>query len=222
MIAIRERERPKVVIIASPNNPTGNRIDSRDLKRFLDTCRDTIVMIDEAYWGFGSTENSYVKPYIDEYPNLIICRTFSKYFGLAGIRIGFAFAGKNLGVLTEFAKRYLGFNRISERLGEIALDNMKYYTKVGRQYEKDKELMYREFSKLRGFTPFRSFANFVLVDVPAEIRTELKCFLTERNLFIKFLDEPGFRTEVRISLGTREQNWVLVRAIKEFCRTHPY
>jgi histidinol-phosphate aminotransferase len=222
MITIYKREKPKVVVIASPNNPTGNRIDSQDLKRFLDVCRDTIVMIDEAYWGFGSTENAYVKPYIDEYPNLIICRTFSKFFGLAGSRIGFAFAGKNLGELIEFATRYLGYNRISERLGEIALDNVKYYTKVGKQYARDKEMMYREFSKLKGFTPYKSYANFILVDMPKEIRPELKKYLTERNLFIKFLDEEAFRTEARISLGTKEQNTMLVRAIKDFCRTHPH
>jgi histidinol-phosphate aminotransferase len=159
---------------------------------------------------------------VDEYPNLIICRTFSKFFGLAGTRIGFAFAGKNLNVLADFATRYLGYNRISERLGEIALDNMKYYLKVGRQYEKDKEMMYREFSKLKGFTPYKSYANFILVDMPKEIRAELKKYLTERNLIIKFLDEEAFRTEARISLGTKEQNKMLIGAIKEFCRTHPY
>ncbi|HLP17126.1 MAG TPA: aminotransferase class I/II-fold pyridoxal phosphate-dependent enzyme, partial [Bacteroidota bacterium] len=222
MIAIYNRERPKVVVIASPNNPTGNRIDSSDLKRFLDACKDAVVMIDEAYWGFGSTENDYVKPYIDKYPNLIICRTFSKFFGLAGIRIGFAFAGKNLDVLTAFATRYLGYNRVSERLGEIALDNLKFYLKIGRQYEKDKEMMYREFSRLKGFTPYKSFANFILVDIPKEIRPGLKQYLTERNLIIKFLDEEAFRSEVRISLGTKEQNKMLVTAIKEYCRTHPY
>jgi histidinol-phosphate aminotransferase len=222
MIAIYKRERPKVVVIASPNNPTGNRIEPQDLKRFLEACRDTIVMIDEAYWGFGSTDNEYVKPYIDQYPNLIICRTFSKFFGLAGTRIGFAFAGKNLGVLTAFATRYLGYNRISERLGEIALDNMKFYLTIGKQYEKDKAMMYREFLKLKGFTPYKSFANFILVDVPKEIRPALKQYLTERNLIIKFLDEDAFRSEVRISLGTKDQNKMLVGAIKEFCRTHPY
>ena len=78
MIQIYNDTKPKVVVIASPNNPTGNRINSKELKRFLDATKDTITMIDEAYWGFGSTENEYVKPYIDEYPNLIICRTFSK------------------------------------------------------------------------------------------------------------------------------------------------
>ncbi len=222
MIEIYQREKPKVVVIASPNNPTGNMIHTDDLKKFLDASRDTIVMIDEAYWGFGSTDNSYVKPFIEAYPNLIICRTFSKYFALAGCRIGFAFAGRNLEILIGFTTRYLGYNRISEKLGEICLDNMKYYEKVGKQYEKDKQMFYDLFSGLKGFTPYKSFANFILVDFPVEIRSGLKKYLTERNLLVKFLDEEAFRTEVRISLGTKEQNKLLAFAIKQYCKENPY
>ncbi|MBE2217473.1 MAG: histidinol-phosphate aminotransferase family protein [Ignavibacteria bacterium] len=218
MIQIYNDTKPKVVVIASPNNPTGNRIDSKDLKKFLDATRDTITMIDEAYWGFGSTENEYVKPYIDEYPNLIICRTFSKFFALAGFRIGFAFAGKNLDVLINFTTRYLGYNRVSEKLGQIALDNIKWYLKIGKQYEKDKAMMYREFLKLKDFVPFKSYANFMLVDIPVEIRAGLKKYLDERNLRIKFLDEDAFRTEARLSLGTKEENKLLMDTIKQYCK----
>jgi histidinol-phosphate aminotransferase len=218
MIDIYKSTNPKVVVIASPNNPTGNRIDSKELKRFLDVTKDTITMIDEAYWGFGSTENDYVKPYIDEYPNLIICRTFSKFFALAGFRIGFAFAGKNLDVLINFTTRYLGYNRVSEKLGEIALDNIDWYLKIGKQYEKDKEMMYREFGRLKGFVPFKSYANFILVDIPIDIRPGLKKYLDERNLMIKFLDEEAFRTESRISLGTHKQNKLLMETIKKYCK----
>lgn len=222
MIEIYRQEKPKVIVIASPNNPTGNRIDNESLKRFLDVSKDTIVMIDEAYWGFGSTDNSYVKPFIEEYPNLIICRTFSKYFALAGCRIGFAFAGKNLEVLIGFTTRYLGYNRISEKLGEICLDSMKYYEKVGKQYEKDKQMFYDEFFKLKGFVPYKSYANFILVDFPVAIRSGLKKYLTERNLLVKFLDEEAFRTEVRISLGTKKQNKLLMENIKQYCKDNPY
>ena len=118
MIEIYDREKPRIVLIASPNNPTGNRISKTDLHRFLDACRGALVMIDEAYWGFGSTENDYVKPFLDEFPNLVICRTFSKYYALAGCRIGFAFTGKNLEELMNYTVRYLGYNRISEKYNE--------------------------------------------------------------------------------------------------------
>jgi histidinol-phosphate aminotransferase len=216
MIKVYEMEKPRIVLIASPNNPTGNRIPKEDLHRFLDACRGALVMIDEAYWGFGSLENDYVKPYIDEFPNLVITRTFSKYFALAGCRIGYAFAGKNLEELINFSVRYLGYNKISEKLAEIAMEDMEYYEKVTNMMQEDKEYFYKEFNKLEGFRPYKSYANFMLVDMPKNIRKDLNKFLKERNLLIKFLDEEAFRTETRITLGTREQNYYLMESIKEF------
>ena len=216
MIEIYDREKPRIVLIASPNNPTGNGISKEDLHKFLDACRGALVMIDEAYWGFGSTENDYVKPFLDEFPNLVICRTFSKYFALAGCRIGFAFAGKNLEELMNYTVRYLGFNRLSEKLGEIAYKDIDYYEKVTKLMQEDKEYFYKEFSKLGGFTPYKSYANFMLVDMPHDIRKGLNKFLKDRNLLIKFLDEEAFKTETRITLGTREQNYYLMDSIKEF------
>jgi len=219
LIEIYERERPRIVLIASPNNPTGNRMTSSELRRFLDACRGAIVVIDEAYWGFGSTENDYVKPYIDEFPNLVICRTFSKYYALAGCRIGFAFAGKNLEELINYSTRYLGYNLISEKLANICLDDETYYRDVALKMQEDKEYMYEEFNKMEGFTPYRSYANFMLVNMPKSIRKDLKQFLKDRNMLIKFLDEEAFKTESRITLGTREQNHYLIDCIKEFLRT---
>jgi histidinol-phosphate aminotransferase len=216
MIEIYDREKPRIVLIASPNNPTGNRISKTDLHRFLDACRGALVMIDEAYWGFGSKENDYVKPFLDEFPNLVICRTFSKYFGLAGCRIGYAFAGKNLEELMNFTVRYLGYNRLSEKLAEIAYKDDEYYTGITKLMQEDKDYFYREFSKLKGFIPYKSYANFMLVDMPLEIRKDLNKFLKDRNLLIKFLDEEAFKTEARITLGTREQNYYLMESIKEF------
>ena len=184
MIEIYDREKPRIVLIASPNNPTGNKISKTDLHRFLDACRGALVMIDEAYWGFGSTENDYVKPFLDEFPNLVICRTFSKYFGLAGLRIGYSFAGKNLEELMNYTVRYLGFNRLSEKLGAIAYKDLDYYEKITKMMQEDKEFFYTEFSKLDGFTPYKSYANFMLVDMPPAIRKDLNKFLKERNLLI--------------------------------------
>ena len=216
MIEIYDREKPRIVLIASPNNPTGNRISKADLHRFLDACRGALVMIDEAYWGFGSTENDYVKPFLDEFPNLVICRTFSKYFALAGCRIGYAFTGKNLEELMNYTVRYLGYNRISEKLGEIAYKDSEYYERVTKMMQEDKEYFYKEFAKMDGFTPYKSYANFMLVDMPHDIRKGLDKFLKERNLLIKFLDEEAFKTETRITLGTREQNYYLMDSIKEY------
>ena len=218
MIDIYTKESPRIVLIASPNNPTGNRISKDDLWRFLDNCRGALTMIDEAYWGFGSKENDYIKPYLDEFPNLVICRTFSKYYALAGCRIGYAFAGKNLEELINFSVRYLGFNRVSEKLALIAMEDEEYYDKVAFAMQEDKEYMYEEFNKMDGFTPYRTYANFMLVDMPKSIRKDLNAFLRGRNLLIKFLNEEAFKTEVRITIGTHEQNQYLIESIKEFLR----
>ena len=216
LISIYDRERPRIVLIASPNNPTGNKISKDDLRKFLDACRGALVMIDEAYWGFGSKENDYVKPYIDEFPNLVICRTFSKYYALAGCRIGFAFAGKNLEELINYSVRYLGYNRLSEKLAGIAMDDTEYYERVTKLMQEDKKYFYEEFNKLEGFTAYKSYANFMLVNMPNEIRKDLNKFLKDRNLLIKFLYEEAFKTETRITLGTKEQNMYLMESIKEF------
>ncbi|MBK8983491.1 MAG: aminotransferase class I/II-fold pyridoxal phosphate-dependent enzyme [Ignavibacteria bacterium] len=151
-------------------------------------------------------------------PNLIICRTFSKYFALAGTRMGFSFAGNNLEELKGYTTRYLGYNLVSENLSLIAYDDHKYYEKVTGMMQEDKEYFYSEFKKMKGFTPYKSFANFMLVDMPAGIRKDLDKFLKERNLLIKFLDEEAFKTETRITLGTREQNYYLIDSIKEFLK----
>lgn len=218
MIEIYTREQPRIVLIASPNNPTGNRIPKEELRRFLDSARGAIVMIDEAYWGFGSTENDYVKEFIDDFPNLVICRTFSKYYALAGARIGFAFAGKNLEELINFSVRYLGYNKMSEKLGEIALDDSEYYERVTKMMQEDKEYFYKEFNAMEGFTAYKSYANFMLVDMPKHIRKDMDKYLKERNLLIKFLNEEAFKTETRITLGTREQNYHLMECIKDFLK----
>lgn len=103
----------------------------------------------------------------------------------------------------------------------IALDDTEYYQRVTKMMQEDKEIFYKEFSAMEGFTAYKSFANFMLVDMPANIRKDLDKFLKERNLLIKFLDEEAFKTETRITLGTKEQNKYLIESIKEFINKQP-
>ena len=84
--------------------------------------------------------------------------------------------------------------------------------------QEDKEYFYKEFSSLPGFKAYKSYANFMLVDMPRDIRKGLDKFLKERNMLIKFLDEEAFKTETRITLGTREQNYYLIECIREFLK----
>jgi histidinol-phosphate aminotransferase len=213
LLRLARQHGPRVVLISSPNNPTGNSLDTADLRRVL----HELVVLDEAYWGFGGTRTNYVKELINDFPNLIIIRTFSKYFAMAGIRIGYAFMGRGLTQLAQFSARYLGYNRLSERLALAALDSPDYYNGISARMIEDKEMLYREINRIPGFKAYRSNANFILADIPPAHKDGLKEDLTKRGLIIKFFkNEPFLDYCVRITIGTREQNQALAGALAAF------
>lgn len=214
MLEIYKEEKPEMVFIASPNNPTGNKLTLEELKSVLKELQDTIVVLDEAYAYMGGDD--YVKELIDENPNLIIVRTFSKYYALAGVRIGYGIIGENLADMSKFTNRYLGYHRISEEIAIAALDSPDYYREIAAKMEEDRNMFFNEFNKIEGFKAFRSFANFVLVKIPKEIYGPLKEHLLERGLAIKFMNEDLLDHHLRITLGTQEQNKMLVEAVMEF------
>jgi histidinol-phosphate aminotransferase len=216
MLALYRRESPRVVLIASPNNPTGNSFPDRDLKELTEAFRESIVVLDEAYWGFSDVLNEHMTEEVKEYRNLIVLRTFSKYYALAGARIAYAAVGASLTRLARFASRYLGYNRISEALALAALDSPEYYQTLRRQMCDDRQLYYDFFSGEPGFRFYRSDANFVLVRIPSAVKKPLQEFLEARRLHIRFFAEPGFADCVRITLGTKEQNRLLRAALSEF------
>ncbi len=213
-IRIYRSEKPKVLFISSPNNPTGNRIENDQLVAILEEAKDSVVVLDEAY--LYQDTNAFVLELLDKYPNFIVLRTFSKYFALAGVRIGYGLLGKNHDPLSNFSNRYLGYNRLSEEIAVAALDSPEYYNEISRKMNEDKESYYAEIGSLEGFTVFKSEANFVLVEITEEIKNPLKAFLTQKDINIKFMNEDALHNHLRITLGTQEENRKVIDAIKEF------
>jgi histidinol-phosphate aminotransferase len=208
--------KPKLVLISSPNNPTGNSIEVDELKNIIKHMKDSIIILDEAYAMFKNPDYSYVSDLIKEYDNLIILRTFSKYFALAGIRIGFALIGRELKIFEKFSSRYLGYNRLTELIALAALDSPEYYSRITQKINSDKLMFIEEFNKLSGFKPYKSDANFILVEMNKELIPELKEYLAERGLIIKFMNEEELNSHMRITIGTQEENKKLMDAIKKF------
>jgi histidinol-phosphate aminotransferase len=214
MLSLINQEEPKLLFLSSPNNPTGNSISLEDLDKVLSNTRDTIIALDEAYWYKKDREHAI--DLINKYPDLVVIRTFSKYFALAGIRIGYALIGESLTKLSKLANRYLGFNLLAEKIAIAALNSPDYYADITDKMDRDKELYYQELGKIKDFTVFKSDANFILVEIPAEIKNSLKQFLTNKGLIIKFMDEEALNSHLRITLGTQEENRKIIEAIKEF------
>jgi histidinol-phosphate aminotransferase len=216
LIELYKKESPRVVLIASPNNPTGNSFPDDDLNKLTEAFRESIVVLDEAYWGFADVSNEHIASLVSRYRNLVVLRTFSKYYALAGARIAFAAVGTSLSRLTKFSARYLGYNRISEILALAALDSAEYYETISRQMRQDRQAYYELFRRYKGFRCFTSDANFILVKVPPDAHARLQDFLQRRQIMIKFFSEPEFVNCVRITLGTQEQNARLLSALSEF------
>jgi len=216
MIEIYDREKPKLVLISSPNNPTGNRLETDQLKYVLGKMSDTLVILDEAYLSFDATYESDPVELVNRHKNLIIIRTFSKYYALAGIRTGFAFLGDNHEKFKLLNARYLGFNRLSEQIAIAALDSTEYYSSISRKMADDMEMLYNEFNKLPGFHAYKSYANFLLVKIPLDIKSSLNKYLTERNMIVKFMNEDGLNSHIRITIGTHPQNSLLLKLVQAF------
>jgi len=216
LLEMYDQHHPKIILLSTPNNPTGNTLEHDELKQILEHTKESIVVLDEAYAMFKTTDLSYVTDLVNQYPNLIVLRTFSKYYALAGIRVGFGIMGEGLSKFERFSSRYLGYNRLTEQVALAALDSSDYYEEITAKMNADKDMLYKEFSKLPGFKPYKSDANFILVDMKKDEMAGLKKYLVERNLIIKFMSEEVLNSQLRITIGTQDENAKLVAAIKEY------
>jgi len=214
LLELYNKEKPKMVFISSPNNPTGNSISDDDFNTLLSEIKDAVIVLDEAYSYDAFT--SRTKDLLTLNPNLLIIRTFSKYYALAGLRIGYALLGENIKNLSSFTNRYLGYNRLNEEIAIAALDSEDYYKDVADKMDADRKMYYEELGSLPGFTVYKSDANFILVKISEEIKKPLKEFMDEQGLIIKFMNEDRLNSHLRITLGTQEENRKIADAIKEF------
>lgn len=216
LLDILKKQKPKVLILCTPNNPTGNLITVDRIEKILQNKpKETMVILDEAYWGF--TDLLYGEHMVEKYENVIVLRTFSKYYALAGLRIGFAFTSKDLSEFQIYNNRLLGYNRISEEMTFAALDSDQYYAETSKQIMADAEMLFKEL-KAMGFKPFKTCANFIMVKMPEKEFNFLKTEVPKKGIIIKFFTEAVFKNYVRISIGTKEQNQLLVKTMKELLK----
>jgi len=206
--------KPKILLIASPNNPTGNILTPKELDQLLSKVPNNVITyIDEAYASYVNEDSSYIKRLIDKHPNLIIARTMSKFYGLPGLRMGFAFVSKGMGDFAKFNNLYLGYNRISENIAIAALKSEDYYRNIARQMNESRKMYEEVLNKLPGFKVYRSAANFILVKYPIALKNALEEAFKEEHYKVKFMNEPDINTHMRITLGRPEQNQIVAQTI---------
>ena len=216
VIEYTNRIHPRMLLLASPNNPTGNSLTSEEIGRIMENIpSDTMVLVDEAYASFITTDTDYIAPLVNKYENLIISRTLSKFYGLPGLRCGFGFIGKGHDQFLSYSNKYLGFNRFSEAVALAALDSDEHYRHVADEMEWGRQLYKKELGHLPGFKVYKSVANFILIKYPIAIKERLMEALKVQDYKIKFMGDPGLESCLRITLGRREQTQTVVDTIKK-------
>ncbi len=197
-IKIIKEKRPKIVFICSPNNPTGNIIEEGLLTEILNL--DTIVVLDEAYAEFS--KKSYVK-LVREYDNLICLRTFSKAFGLAGIRLGYIVANETVIDYLRRIRLPFNVNVLAQKLGEIVLKNLDYYKRIVEMIIRDREYLYNELKKFNGLKVFKSYGNFVLFK--SSNGSYIYNKLLENGIIVRTCEGFGLSNDyIRVTVGKRE------------------
>lgn len=202
------RTKAKIYFVASPNNPTGNRFD--DLERLV-RLAPGIVVIDEAYADFCGQDYA---SRVNEFDNLIVLRTFSKSYGLAGLRVGYAVGRKELIEKLYCVKPPFDVGTLNEAIALEALGHEGFVRDTIQVVQLERARLAKELEAL-GFRACRSDANFMLVEVGRG--REAREFLHGRRILTRDLgDFPGLERYLRVTVGRPEHNDRLVGALKEW------
>ncbi len=202
--------RPRWMALANPNNPTGTLIPKSDLRALLLAAPDTLVLVDEAYFDFSGQT---ILPWIRRYPNLVVSRTFSKAFGLAGLRLGFLFANARLAGWLRRAHAVYAVNSVAAACAVEAIRHDKEVRQYARQVRANREAFCRTLTEM-GLAYAPSAANFVLVRVGAR-GPEIARRLRAQGILVRdWSHDRRLRGYLRVTVGTEAQMRRLARAWK--------
>jgi histidinol-phosphate aminotransferase len=204
-----QAEEAGLVFLCSPNSPTGNTLDESRLLQFAQRCAGVLV-VDEAYFEYcGTTAASLLA----RFERLVVLRTLSKAWGLAGLRVGYALASRDIVAKLDAARSPFNVNALSQELAAraVADEEGKMRENVARTVQ-NREYLQGELER-RGFAPMPSQANFLCVRCPSDAAA-LYGNLLERGVAVKNVSgQPALEGCLRVSIGSREELDALLRAI---------
>jgi len=212
IVAAIEANQPKVLFLASPNNPDGSLLAPEIITALLDL--PLILVLDEAYMDFAETASMIST--VTESDNLIVLRTFSKWPGLAGMRIGY-------GVFPDWMTPHLwkikqpyNVSVAATTAAVVSLENVNQLEARTNLLISERERLYRELQKIPWLQPYSSQANFILCKVTDKDAAQLKADLAQKHgILIRYFDKPGLTDHIRISVGKPEHTDALLKALNE-------
>jgi histidinol-phosphate aminotransferase len=210
----RVTSRTKVIYLANPNNPTGTMFTATELDRFLkEIPGHIIVVVDEAYYEYVQVlDYSYSLDSLSHYPNVLVLRTFSKAYGLAGFRIGYGLAQAELISVLNKVRPPFNTSSLAQVAALAALDDQEY---VRHSVEANREgylFLAGELEKM-GVPFVPSVANFILIETESDCG-ELFQKLLRQGVIVRPMKANGFPRGIRVSIGSSEENRRFIEALK--------
>ncbi|MFB1080827.1 histidinol-phosphate transaminase [Jeotgalibacillus sp. JSM ZJ347] len=204
-----------VVWVCSPNNPTGISISDHDLKQFLNKIpQDVVVVLDEAYFEYVTADDYYnALELIQDYPNLIVTRTFSKAYGLAGFRVGYGIAQPELIQALEPVREPFNTNSLAHLAAASAMKDQQFIQYCREQNREGIE-KFEQFCTEHGLSYFPSQGNFILVHFNRDA-DEMFQALMQKGIIARSGQALGYPKSLRITIGTGEQVDKTLESIRE-------
>lgn len=207
-------EHTKMIYICNPNNPTGTIVTENDLDRFMDEIpADILVVFDEAYYEYvNSAQYTSGKKYLDLNKKVIVLRTFSKIYGLAGLRVGYGLTNPIIAAAIARVMEPFNVNLLAQIGARAAIDDVEHLTESQEMNLTGKEYLYQEFEKL-GLTYVETQTNFIFLNTGKDCQ-EVFAKLLNLGIIIRTGDIFGYPTYIRVTIGSLEENKRFITGLK--------
>ncbi|MFH1360343.1 MAG: histidinol-phosphate transaminase [Candidatus Omnitrophota bacterium] len=209
-------KKTKIIFIGNPDNPAGTYITETELKKFLRKIRKNIlVFMDEAYFEFAQGKKGYPDSIklLESHKNMIVTRTFSKMYGLAGLRVGYGVADSSVIDIFERVREPFNVNSLAQAAAVACLQDKRYYQNILKRLENQRRYLYKSFQRL-GLHFVKTATNFVLLDTGQD-SLKFSQSLLRKGIIVRDMGFWGLDTFIRITIGSEKENKKLIRALKD-------
>ena len=203
------KEKPGVVFIVNPNNPTGNLIPREALLRILAET-ESLLVVDEAYYEYAGTT---LAGEVARNPRLAVMRTLSKAFGLAGLRLGYVIAQPEVVAALDRVRLPFNVNMFTQGLAQAAVENAALFQPQVAALLAERDKLWQGLAALPDVHPFPSHTNFILFTVPQPPSTVWRKLFAAGVLILDVSRDPLLKSCLRVSTGTAEENAVFLKAL---------
>lgn len=212
-------KKTKIIFIANPDNPTGTYVTNKEVERFMSHLRkDIIVFFDEAYYEFAEEIRDYpdTLKYLREGRNVIITRSFSKIYSLAGLRVGYGIADAGMIESMNKLREPFNVNSLAQAAALASLGDDRIIKRAKKIAGEGKMFLYNELAVL-GISCLPSAANFILMDIGNNAERIYERLL-RRGVIVRNMRDWGLRGFLRVTIGTMRENRIFIKNLKEILK----